>query len=260
MDLQRVWDDAALLAHRGQPLTEIVSRMVDNTSPDVSAGVLAAVPRYGRTFWVSMIKTLLAAAVMIGLLLFMKSFARPLPGLTAVLCTVIGIVAVAAGTMAGRQRVRNRRLSMGTTQRATVSRVAAEAARAVWTAEVPGSWAPSGPPPDGSLTARAVPQAWLRRWGDDGADVPAVTVSGAITDLRAALARQHGPVVVFVRGSGVDPEMRSIADERGLAVFRLSGAAVTPASATAEAVWSAYRSAETITPPAELFRQRWQPA
>ena len=249
---QRVWDDAALLAHRGVPLEEIVTRMLDNSSPDVAEHVAAQVPIHGRTFWVSMIKTLLAACVIVTLLLLIRSFARPIPGFTAVICALVAIAAVAIGTMAGHQRVRNRRQRILSSDRTAVGRIADEAARAVWQSEVPGRWAPAGPEPREDMPRASLGTAWMRRWGADG-PAPEVVVAD-----HAAAAVQSLTVsnpVLFVGDQALDDETRSAADRLELAVFSFARTPVTPLSAAAEAIWAAYRSPTTIRPPAELIEQ-----
>jgi hypothetical protein len=237
---QQTWDRATARAADGAELAVLQREAVEFAGPRIDAETTAAVPPRGRTFWLSVCKSLLwAVAVDVTLLMFESG--HPLPGLTTLICVSAVVLAAGFGVIAGNHRVRQRRIRHGELRREGIRRLAARAARAVWAAQVPGRWDPAGPVP-----RQGTGRQWLARLGDD---------TGAVAAVDGwRLPGTGAPVACFLPDPQHFPDrIRDAADARGVPLFVVGQDVLYPMSAAASEVWEAYLSPATEQPPASLI-------
>ena len=243
--LQQIWDAAASRASRGEPLTQIQAAAVEFARPRIDAESMRSVPSHGRAFWWSLSRSIGWGAAALGSLLIIGSFgARPVPALKVAIFLGVLLWAVGFGVFVGNQRVRDRRRKIRDTQLVEVARLAQEAARYVWAAQVPGDWQPLGPTPEaGAGDDRMLPTAWLRRFGVTAADAVGTFVDGTEPSVRRAIGTARGvPVVLFATEPGFfTDDARAVADACGIALFVVRRTGLQPMSRAASDAIRNYR-------------------
>ena len=263
---QHVWDDAARMADDGAELTSIVSTALSNANAQIEVDSLAAVPAHGRAFFSTLGKALAWAVLLDVCVLGIGSFgAGPLSVVRLIICVVALVWAVAFGTLAANQRVQRGRIRVAAAARTVVSRIAEEAAGLVWSSQIPGSWRPLGPPVVGtsdsgrSAADETTATRWLRRFGGAGDAAGAQLTDGTPTDLLRIVKRARGvPVVLFaLPDAPYSDSTRTLADEYGVALFRLGSPDLLPGNTVSSQVWAAYRDPAATEPPIEIVRRRW---
>ncbi|WP_157695565.1 hypothetical protein [Nakamurella panacisegetis] len=263
---QHIWDDAARRAAAGEDLSVITAQALSTANAQIEVESLAAVPAHGRAFFTTLGKALAWAALLDVCVLGIGSFgAGPLSAVRLVICVVALVWATAFGILAANQRVQRARIRAGDVARTVVTRIAEQAAGLMWSSQIPGSWTPLGPPVDVQREGRgdSLPVRWLRRLGgspDLAVLAPVETRTPA--DVRRAVERAGGrPVVFFEQDAfALTSDARSVAEEYGLAVFRVQDTDLLPLTRTASAVWRAYRDPASSEPPAAQFARRFAAA
>ena len=262
--LQQVWDGAARQATDAAPLSAIVAGALDTAGPRIQAESLRAVPAHGRSFWWSMAKAVGWGLAAVGSLLIVGSLgARPVPILKVAIVLGVLVWAVFFGVIAGNQRVRDRRAREVWARRTEVERVAQEAARYVWAHQVPGSWQPLGPPPEGSSPSdEGLPTAWLRRFGVVDGQALGFLIDGTEGGLRRAVEAGRGvPAVLFVPVPGsYSDAAKSIADECGVALFVVGRLGLQSMSSAASRALKAYLDPASSAGPAGELLAGWADA
>jgi hypothetical protein len=258
---QEVWDAAATLADHGFALPAIVSKVMEAAGPQIEAQSVLEIPPHGRTFWASMAKALAwGLAADLGLLVAESVGARPVPAVKLTIYLGVVIWSLVFGVVAANNKVRQRRVRLSNENRALVERLAQEAARFVWSSEVPGDWRPLGPSPEGlAAIDETVPTAWLRRFGVATGQMVGALSDGSEQSLRRSIRSARGlPVAAFVAEPGVfaDPARR-LADDCGVALFTVGGAGLHPMSEVASATLDAYGDRHTVESPAGQLLSGW---
>ncbi|MTD13882.1 hypothetical protein GIS00_07995 [Nakamurella sp. YIM 132087] len=237
---QQAWDAAARWADSDMPLAEIVRRVPADLADGVRAQAEAAVPARGRLFAGSLAFALAwAVAVDVSLLVIGSSAARPVPGLTVLICVGAVLVALVFGTVAGRHRVKERRIRWGHLRSQGLAAVAEDAARTVWSRQVGGRWRPYGPVPPAGTDQRAA-EAWMRRLGAADGRLR-VVVSAPSPDAIRRVA-PGGPIVFLSADPDQPPDIDDAADDLGLAVFGVEHRTLIAHSALARQVVDALRN------------------
>ena len=266
---QHIWDDAAKMAAGGVELAVIVSSSLSNANAQIEVDSLAAVPAHGRDFFSTLGKALAWAVLLDVCVLGLGSFgAGPLNAVRLIICVVALVWAVAFGTLAANQRVQRSRIHVAATSRTVVSRIAEEAAGLVWSAQIPGSWRPLGPPvellPAPARTNRTTPddtvaQRWLRRLGGSSEATVARVTDGTPEDLRRIVRQARGiPVVLFSPDGVFADGTPALADVQGIALFGLAGGNLLPSNVIASEIWAAYKDRATTEPPASAIHRHWE--
>lgn len=258
---QEVWDAAAALADQGRALPSIVSEVMEVAGPQIEAQSVLEIAPHGRTFWFSLAKAFAwGLAADIGLLVAESVGARPVPALKIAIYLGVLVWSLVFGVVAANNKVRQRRTRVSIQNRALIERLAQDAARYVWAAEVPGDWEPLGPAPHGrSAKDGTVPDAWLSRFGLARGQARAVITDGSDESLRRALRdASGGPVVAFTREPGAfSPTARRLADDAGVAAFVIAGGELTAASGPAVRTLRAYRVGQGPVSPAQIILDGW---
>jgi hypothetical protein len=248
----------------GEPLAQIQAAAVDFAGPRIDAEAARTVPAHGRVFWWSMSRSIGWGAAAAGSLLVIGSFgARPVPVLKVAIFVGVLLWAVGFGLFAANQRVRERRRRIRDDQRGEVSRLAQEAARYVWAAEVPGDWQPLGPDPEATAgNDMTLPTAWLRRFGATDADAVGRFVDGTEASVRRAVGAARGaPVVLFVAEPGFFTDhARGVADACGIALFVVGRIGLLPMSRAASDAIRTYRDPTAIGGPVGGLLSSWAKA
>ena len=259
---RRAEQTASELAGRGVELPVIVAEVLEAVEDQIDREATTAVPPRGRSFWGAMATAILwGAATDVLLLLFGPSGGGHVPVLK--LCFCIGVMtwAVFFGVVAGGHKVRDRRVVGAVVRREAVARVSADAARRVWSRQVPGSWQPLGPEPDLLMRVDdSVTTAWLRRFAVAPGAALALVVDGTMTSLRQSVRAAHGiPVVLFVAAPGffVD-EARTLADLVGMALFAAAPDGLHSMSDVASSVLRGLQDPNATQPPGDAIVTAWK--
>lgn len=259
---RRAEQGASELAGRGVELPVIVAQVLEAVEDQIVREATTAVPPRGRSFWGAMATAMVwGAATDVLLLLFGPSGGGHIPVLKLCFCLGVMTWAVCFGVVAGRHKVRDRRVVGAVVRREAVARVSAEAARHVWSRQVPGSWQPLGAEPDLSVTVDdPVAAAWLRRFGVSYDAALAQVVDGSMDSVRRSVRAARGlPVVLFVAAPGVfADEARTMADLVGMALFAAAPDGLHSMSDVASTVLRGLRDPGATRPPGDAIVSAWQ--
>ena len=204
----RAWDQAAGLAARGTPAADIPGQVIAALAADIDAVSEGAVPAHGRSFWISLAKSMSWGVTVVVLLFLFGPSGGGLPLLRPVLVAAVLVWAVGFGMFAANHKVRIARARAAATARAVVDRTSV-------------------------LALAGNDTAWSRRLGARPGELDGFVVDGSLTSVRTVL-RAPRPVALFVREPGVfSDDARFAADRYGLALFVLSGADLVPMSGLA---------------------------
>ncbi len=224
----RAWDQAAALAARGTPAANIPADVTAALAADIDQVAVVVVPAHGRSFWISLAKSMSWGVAVVVLLVAFGPSGGSLPLLRPLLIGAVLVWAVGFGTFAANHKVRVTRAHSIATGRAVVDRTAV-------------------------LALAGNDTAWSKRLGARPGELDGFVVDGSLTAVRTVL-RATRPVALFVREPGVfTDDARAAADRYGLALFVLSGGNLVPMSGLATKALDA-------SDPLGALRRGWQTA